>query len=172
MSSATLDELQRAFDASFAAPLPAPAERVDLIALRAGSLSCAVRMAEIGSVVPFHGVGPLPCDEPALLGVAAVRGAVLPVYDLSALAGAGAAHAPRWMLVAAGADRVALAFDEIEEYLRVGRDELVAASDSGSQATPAVAEAVRHGSSLRPVVSIASVLRHLEQRLGLPKKER
>jgi chemotaxis signal transduction protein len=165
--SAKLDELRRAFDASFAAAPPAPAERVDLIALRAGDLSCAVRMAEVGSVVPFREVAPIPCDEPAFRGVAGVRGAMLPVYDLAALMGAGAAAAPRWMLVSGGAERVALAFDEIEEYLRVGRDQIVAAAE-GAAAT----EAVRAGSSVRAVVSVATVLKDLGLRLGVAHKER
>jgi len=167
-----LDELRRAFDSGFASKRAAPAEHVDLIALRAGGRSYAVRISEVGSVVPFRSIAPLPCDEPAMLGIAAVRGAAVPVYDLAALVGDGAARAPRWMLLSGGADRVALAFDEIEEYLRLPRGQLVAASEHGAAATPAVAELVRHGSSLRPVVSLASVLSKLEERLGLPLKER
>jgi chemotaxis signal transduction protein len=170
--SGKLGELRRAFDSGFAAERAAPVERVDLIALRAGERSYAVRISEIGSVVPFRGVVPLPCQEPALLGLAAVRGTAMPVYDLAALVGDGAAAAPRWMLLSAGTDRVALAFDEIEEYLRLPREKLVAASERGAAATPARAEVVRDGSSLRPVVSMASVLRNLEQRFGLPTKER
>ncbi len=170
MSAATgnLDELRRAFDAAFAAPVPAPAECIDLIALRAGTLSCAVRIAEVGSVVPFGGLALLPCEEPAMLGVAAVRGALVPVYDLSALAGSGRARAPRWMLVAAGADRVALAFDAIEAYLRIGREQLVHDAAAGA----AWPEVVRGADRLRPVVSVASLLENLRLRLGLAEKER
>jgi purine-binding chemotaxis protein CheW len=167
-----LDELRRAFDAGFAAPPTEPAERVDLIALRAGRLLCAVRISEIARVAPLRGIAPLPCREPSLLGVASVRGSVVPVYDLAALAADGASRSPRWMLLSAGADRVALAFDEIEEYLRVVPDQLVAASEVGSAGRPVAAEAVRVGSSLRPVVSVASVLRHLKLRLDLLSKER
>jgi chemotaxis signal transduction protein len=166
-----LDELRRAFDSGFASKRAAPAEHVDLIALRAGDRSYAVRISEVGSVVPFRSVAPLPCDEPAMLGIAAVRGTAVPVYDLAALVGDGAARAPRWMLLSGGADRVALAFDEIEAYLRLPRGQLVPASEHGAT-TSAVAELVRSGSSLRPVVSVASVLGLLEQRLGLPLKER
>lgn len=170
--SGKLGALRRAFDFGFAIERAEPVDRVDLIALRAGGRSYAVRISEIGSVVHFRGVVPLPCREPALLGLAAVRGTAIPVYDLAALVGDGAAVAPRWMLLSAGADRLGLAFDEIEEYLRLPREKLVAASERGGAGTPAGAEVVRDGSSLRPVVSMASVLRHLEQRLGLPIKER
>ncbi len=163
-----LDELRRAFDAAFAAPVPAPAECIPVIALRAGPFSCAVRIAEVGGVVPVGRLAVLPCEEPAMLGVAAVRGALVPVYDLSALAGSGRARAPRWMLVAAGADRVALAFDEIEDYLRVGREQLV--RDAGAGA--AWPEVVREADRLRPVVSVASLLENLRLRLGLAEKER
>lgn len=166
-TSSKVDDLRREFDAAFAAPYAAPAARVDLVALRAGTLACAVRTAEVEGVAPFRGVAPVPCGEPAFLGVAGVRGAIVPVYDLAALAGGGAARAPRWLLLSGGAEPVALAFDEMEGYLRVGRDDLVAAAVGA-----AAAEAVRAGASLRPVVSLASVLKDLRRRLGVADKER
>jgi chemotaxis signal transduction protein len=167
----TLDDLRRAFDSAFASA-PAPAlERVDLIALRAGARSYAVRVSDIAGVVRFGDVVPLPCGEPALLGLAAVHGMPLPVYDLAALLGDGAAQAPRWMLLSTGAERVALAFDEIEEYLRVGREHLAAAGHATAASSPS-RELLREGRSLRPVVSVAAIVRELRQRLGLPMKER
>lgn len=172
MSAETLEELRRAFDATFAARRPLPAELVDLVAVRAGGLSCAVRVAEIGGVAPYRCVASLPSEEPSLLGIAAVRGEVLPVYDLAALAGSGVAGAPRWMLLSRGAERVALAFDAIEEYLRVARTAFVAAPPPEPEAKPVAAEFVRGPSSLRPVVSVSALLHTIEGWLGLPRKER
>jgi purine-binding chemotaxis protein CheW len=163
---ATLEALRRAFDSAFAVEPAAATERVDLVAVRAGGRSFAVRVSDFAGVVPFRGVAPVPCDEPAMLGLAAVRGAPLPVYDLAALLGDGSVEAPRWMLLSAGTNRVALAFDEIEEYLRVSREQLVAAPERARVTPSAAAELVRHGSSVRPVVSMTSLLKELEQRLG------
>lgn len=166
MSTATLDALRRAFDSAFAMEPAAATERVDLVALRAGVRSFAVRVSDLAGVVPYRGVVPVPCDEPALVGIAAVRGAPLPVYDLAALLGDGSVQAPRWMLLSDGTNRVALAFDEIEEYLRVPREQLITASQRGRATPSAASELVRNGSSMRPVVSMTSLLKELEQRLG------
>jgi purine-binding chemotaxis protein CheW len=141
--SATLEALRRAFDSTFAVEPAAATERTDLVALRAGGRSFAVRVSDFAGVVPFRGVAPVPCDEPALLGLAAVRGAPLPVYDLAALLGDGYAEAPRWMRRSAGANRGALAFDEIEEYLRVSREQLVEAPQRAGVTPSAAAELVR-----------------------------
>jgi chemotaxis signal transduction protein len=167
--SGRIDELRRTFDSAFASEPAAPVERVDLIALRAAARSYAVRVSEIAGVVPFGGAVPLPCEEPAMLGIAAVRGTPLAVYDLAALVGDGPAKAPRWMLLSAGADRVALAFDELDGYLRIPRDQLVAAApEHGAKATFRPVELARCGASLRPIVSVTAVVRELERRLGPP----
>jgi len=164
-------ELRRAFDSAFAAEPVAPAERVGLIALRAGARSYAVRTSDVASVVAAGAIVPLPCDDPALLGLAAVRGTPLPVYDLAALLGEGAAKAPRWMILSHGPDRLALAFDELEGYLRVPLADIVAAAPDPA-APLAAPELVRAGSSLRSVVSVASVVRRVKQRCGISTKER
>jgi chemotaxis signal transduction protein len=163
-----VEELRRAFDATFATEPAAPVERVDLISLRAGGRTYAVRVSDVGGVLPFGVVVPYPSDERALLGLGVVRGSPVPVYDLAAMLGEGTARSPRWMLLSAGVARVALAFDELEGYLRVPREDLAGASPTDS----ATAELLRRGSSPVPVVSVASIVRRLEQRLGLDLKER
>ena len=57
---------------------------------------------------------------------------------------------------------------EIEEYLRVGRQQLVHDADVGA----AWPEVVRQGGRVRAVVSIASLMVNLRLRLGLAEKER
>lgn len=165
-----LGEMRRAFDSAFAAEPVAPPERVDLIALRTAGRPYAVRASDVASVVATGTVVPFPCDEPALLGLGAVRGAPVPVYDLAALLGDGAAKAPRWTILSHGPERLGLAFDELEGYLRVPAADLAAAPDPA--AGQAATELVRAGSSLRPVVSVASLVRRVKQRCGIPTKER
>jgi chemotaxis signal transduction protein len=166
-----LAELRRAFDSAFAAEPVAPPERVDLIALRAAGRPYAVRASDVASVVATGAIVPLPCDEPALLGLGAVRGTPLPVYDLAALLGEGAARSPRWMILSHDPDRLGLAFDELEGYLRVPLADLAAAAPDAA-ARQAAAELVRAGSSVRPVVSVASLVRRVKQRCGHSTKER
>jgi chemotaxis signal transduction protein len=170
--SGAVEALRRAFDSEFGREPAGPVERVDLVAIRAGGQSHAVRVSEIGGVVPFAAVAPLPCDDAAMLGIAAIRGAPLPVYDLAALLGRSAVGSPRWMLLSAGAERVGFAFDEIEEHLRVPRESLVALPRRASTAGSPPEELVRGGSSLRPVLSMPALLAQLERRLGASTKGR
>lgn len=164
-----LEQLRREFDAAFASEPAPPVARVDLVVVRAGEASYAVRVSEIAAVVPLGGMARVPCDEPAFLGIAAFRGGAVPLYDVAALLGDGAARAPRWMLLAGGEDRVALAFDELGEYLSATPEQLVAAARPGA-AGHERGELVRAGASLRPVISLASVRTELGRRLGLPDK--
>jgi hypothetical protein len=76
------------------------------------------------------------------------------------------------MLVSRGAHRVALAFDEIEEYLRVAGEGLVAAAPRGSTTACTPSELVRDGASPRPVISVAELLKQLEERLAARTKGR
>jgi chemotaxis signal transduction protein len=161
----TLDALRSAFDSGFATEPTAPPEHVDLIVVRAAGASFAVRVAELTGVVPCHAVTPLPCDDATALGIAAVRGVALPVYDLAASLGRGTSSSNRWMLLTAGSDRVALAFEEIEQYVRAPRDGFARAAPHGGSIALVPTEVARVGGALWPVISIADFLKRLEERL-------
>lgn len=85
--SQTVAQLKAAFDASFAAPLTTRAEaREELLALRVGGRAAAVRIRHVAEVHACPPLTSLPSDNPALAGLAAVRGALVAVYDLGILA--------------------------------------------------------------------------------------
>lgn len=159
--SPAVEALRAEFDASFARALAgAPAGRVALLAIRAGSDTVAVRVLDTAGLLEARPVVAVPSSRPELLGVCGVRGAVLPVYSVARLLRAGEpAGAPRWMLLAGAAGKtVALAFDELEGHFAVARDELHGAA-GGEVPLSHVAEVARHGDRTLPVVSIASMLR-------------
>ena len=93
LSAAALAE---AFDAAFARP-PASgrADTQSFLALRLGDDAFAVRVGDIAALHADRRIVPMPSAEPTLLGVAAVRGRIAPVYDLAALLGYPANGAPR-----------------------------------------------------------------------------
>ncbi|WP_437311191.1 chemotaxis protein CheW [Sorangium sp. So ce388] len=119
-----LAELQRAFDASFAAPAEArPEEPARGLAIRAGDRRLVARVDELAAVEPCRRIVPLAGGPPGLLGLAGLRGRLVAVYDLAALVGgrprAGVAGpAPRWLLVCAEHPEIALAIDELEGHAR------------------------------------------------------
>ena len=95
--SATL-ALRRAFDRSFAA-LPAEAPPFeDLLTVRAAGDTFALRLRDVAELIAGLLVAPLPSATPHLLGLAGLRGGVVPVFSLASLLGAaGPAGAPRWV---------------------------------------------------------------------------
>jgi chemotaxis signal transduction protein len=161
-------ELRDAFDRSFAG---APAESPpcdDFLDVRLGPVRHALRVSEMAGLLADVRIAPLPSPIGELLGIAGLRGAILPVYDLRALLGYSTEAPPRWVAIAAAAP-VAFAFDAFERHLRVRRDAVVPHADGGSRH---VREVVRLDEGMRPIVSIASVLDVLEAMANRVRGER
>jgi len=126
-------QLRREFDGRFAAPRAKEVvQRVSLLTIRVGGDPFAVRLGEIQGVFCDRTIAPVPGPLAELLGVAAFRGSVVPVYDLRRFLGYEAGGSPRWMIVAAGAP-VALAFDVLERYLSAPSHAVVEHGGSGRE---------------------------------------
>lgn len=82
-------EVRRAFDASFAAPEASydEDEHRNVLAVRAGDGSFAVRLEALAGVEACRKIVHLPGALPGMLGVAGIRGRLLAVYHLGALLG-------------------------------------------------------------------------------------
>ena len=163
-------DLGQAFDAAFAAPPRRPdPDPLDLLAIRLGQAPYAIRLSEISGLATRRKVVPLPCRTPELLGLAGIRGSLVPVYGLAALLGEESAHeGNRWLLLCGTREPVALAFADLEGYLRVPRSDLLPADP----ARPQVHEVVR-GPTVHAVVSIPAVMETIHERVGpAPAKER
>ena len=166
-------ELRRAFDRSFAEPprgevVPAEA----FLAIRAGGDAWALRLGEIAGLFKDRKVTPLPTAAPGLLGIAGLRGGLFPVYDLATLLGHPRSEPPRWLVLAKGADPLALAFDVFEGHLRVPRERVTAAGPGG--VVRHAERAVRVGDAARPILDVVSIVREIENRARSdgPAKER
>ena len=117
--------LRRDFDQAFAKAARVDATaREDLLAIRVGAQPYAIRLSEIAGLFAGKTITRVPGGAAALRGIAGFRGALLPVYDLSALLGHGGAEAPRWLVIAAAAP-VALAFETFKGQLRVAPDDIL-----------------------------------------------
>ncbi|HEU5048714.1 MAG TPA: chemotaxis protein CheW [Gemmatimonadales bacterium] len=85
----------------------------------AGGRRVGLPVTQLEAVMDSTGVLRVPAAEPALAGVAAVRGATLPVMNLSALLGvAGEGPAEVFVLVEVGGARLCLAVEGAETLLR------------------------------------------------------
>lgn len=166
-------DLRRTFDRAFAEAVRGEVVQTeDLLALRVGSESYALRLSEIAGLYVDRAVTRLPGGVAALLGLASFRGAIAPVYDLHLLLGRPSAETPRW-LVMARTSFVAFAFEAFEGHLRVPRDAIMApGADQGSQ--PLIGEFASIDGCARPIVQLPAALdaiRKLPPRSKLPEEE-
>src|SRR4051812_13907104 len=115
-----LERLRADFDRSFGEPSRNHDVRhVELLAVGAGGRPDALRLSQTAGLSPARPVTSLPGPEPALLGLAGFAGTVVPVYALAALLGHPVAERPRWLVLAAGAPPLGLAFHELDGHFRV-----------------------------------------------------
>jgi chemotaxis signal transduction protein len=167
-----LGELRRAFDRSFAAPPPCgAAETKSLIVIRVAGETLVLRADDIAGIARRKRLVPLPSRTPELLGLAGIRGALVPVFNLAALlALAPCGGEPGWFALAMREAPIALAFDEFEGQVDVERTCLY--DDQTAPARPHVRQLVRIGSLVRPVIEVPSILEAIRKNAGLPGQPR
>lgn len=155
--------LRHAFDRSFAqAPSVDGTTVHDLLDLRFGTVRYALRVEDLAALIADVRITPISTPIPELLGIAAIKGSVLPVYDLGAILGHPSESKLRWMAVAAGDTPVGLAFARFEGHLRVRADAIAAEVRSGASH---VHEVVELDGGARSIVSVASVLDAIANRV-------
>lgn len=146
--------LREAFDRGFAEPPREPGDdRVALLALVAGQEQVAVRVLEAAGLLPARPIVAVPSRRPELLGVAGVRGAVVPIWSAARLLGRADGGPPAWIVLAGAGERVGLAFEAFEGHLLVAPS-VLAAAPGGSH----VAGALHAGDAVRPILSVPSLL--------------
>jgi purine-binding chemotaxis protein CheW len=162
VSAGRAEALRQAFDRGFAeAPRTALAEQADLLALSLAGHPFAIRLGEAAGLFSDRKVTPTPTAIREFRGIAGVRGALVPVYDLAALMGYAPVERLRWLLVAREAP-VAFAFDDFEGQLRLENAALVQHQDQSR-------EFVREVARLpvpRPVIHISSVIVAMRRRMA------
>jgi chemotaxis signal transduction protein len=155
-------DLRQAFDASFAvAPQVDVSPLIDLLEVRVADSPYLLRRADVGGLFRDKTITPLPGRVPDLLGLAAFRGTVVPVYDLGMLLGYAPASATRWLVSVAGGS-VGFAFDGFESYLGARPLSIVPIADA--HARRHVQEAVETPAGFRPIVHVASLVDTLRER--------
>jgi len=167
MSPRSLTELRESFDQSFAEPARShDAEYAELLAVRAGGRAYALRLSQASGLHPDRPVTPLPGPQPALLGVAGFGGAIVPVYDLAALLGHPVPERPRWLVPAAGAPPLALAFHELDGHVRVPAAAIVDEDGGRRSAHDVLRGMVPLPGGTRPIVDLPAVRALVRQLTG------
>jgi chemotaxis signal transduction protein len=159
-------QLREDFDRSFTEPARQhDAEYAELLAIRAGGRAYALRLSQASGVHSDRPVTPLPGPQPALLGVAGFSGAIVPVYDLSALLGHAVPERPRWLVLAAGRPALALAFHGLDGHVRIPVSIIVREADGPSGRDILRGMAPLHGGT-RPIVDLPAARAVVHQLTG------
>jgi purine-binding chemotaxis protein CheW len=123
-------------------------------------------VSEISGLATDRKIVAFPSLIPELLGVAGIRGALVPVYSLAMLLGYSAeTERTRWLALYGTEDPIALAFGEFEGYVRVSRAQLYLAEQKNVARTH-VQQVVRATDLIRAVVSIPLIRKTIQRRCG------
>ena len=167
-------ELRHAFDLSFALPPPQASQEVeDLLTIRVVGDPYAIRLRDIAGMVAGRRVVPVPAATLDLLGLAGIRGGVVPVFGLASILGYGQAPgSPRWMILCGSEEPIALAFSDFEGYLRLPTSSLHA-GEHPRATRQYVNQVASTEAGARAVISIPLVVATIRNRSGhnRPAKE-
>lgn len=161
--------LREAFDTSFSLPRLAGATGAeDLLAIRVGGDAYAMRLRDIGGIVARPTVMPVPAAAPGVLGIAGVRGEIVPVYRLADFLGyVDDPDQSAWMALCSGEQAVALCFSQLEGLLRLptaalhpGGDRLTAHAPRGAYLT----ELATTETGARPIVAVPLIVAAIRDR--------
>lgn len=160
-------ELRTAFDRSFALPPPQETQEVDdLLAVRVGCDRYAIRLRDIGGIVARRTIVAVPAAAPGLMGVAGIRGDIVPVFSLSSFLGYGDDHeAPNWTVLCGGEHPIGLGFAELEGYLRLPRS-AVHADETSQVKRNYVTGIVAIETGARPVIAVPAIITAIRNRRG------
>ncbi len=143
------------FDESFAAPEAERPELVPLLAIRVAGRPYALALRELGGTEAGARIAPVPARSPALLGLAGIRGRVVPVFDLATLFGEVRPETPpHWIALSQGVEAIGLAFSELEGHLERRPEELGAYSSQGQKW---IRGALRGERELRQVIDVSAI---------------
>lgn len=167
-------ELRQEFDLSFALPPPqALAEVEDLLAIRVEGDPYAIRLSDISGLVSGRKVVAVPGVMLDLLGLAGIRGAVVPVFGLASILGYTAANGPpRWMILCGAEPPIAMAFSDFEGFLRIPKSNLHS-DENPRAARQFVNQIASTEGGIRAVIGIPLIVEKIRDRNGhqRPAKE-
>jgi chemotaxis signal transduction protein len=156
-----LEALRHTFDAGYAVPQrEREAEPEDLLAIDIAGHPYALRIRELLGLHVERKITALPAAPPELLGLAAVRGELVAVYDLASLLGYPRAGDSRFLVVGKGRS-VAFAFGTLSGHVRVAKT-LIATSELARETW--LTEVVREPGQTRPIIDLSGISTAIEQR--------
>ncbi len=158
----TVHELRRAFDESFAAAPVVAGEIDELLAIGVAGAPYALRVRDLALIVSGRKVVPLPSARPGLLGLAGIRGSLVPIFSLATLLGGPPSFAPDpWIAVTPGLHPLGLAFASLEGLVRVPRADIGPCAQIDA-VTHCIREVATMAGFTRPILDVVSAVNALK----------
>jgi chemotaxis signal transduction protein len=160
-----LAELRNAFDQTFAvSPSIKTVEQIEnLLSIRMHGNLYALRATEISAFARIPKIVSVPSPFPEVLGLAGIRGGVVPVYSLAAFFGGGCEEGPRWCAWCGSEEPIGFAFGEFEGYVRASQSQIFAQAQEDVTCEHAKS-VLQIDEMIRPIVSLPSIVQLLSQR--------
>ena len=136
--------------------------RVCLISL--GGELFAIDLRNVREVFEVDVITPVPAMPPAVVGVANLRGTVVPIVDLRTVLGLPAnGPVPFAIVIRHGSRQVGVLVDRVPEIRTVRREELLPAQTGGSNAPkPFVSGVLRVEERMGGIVEVPTLLAYVE----------
>ena len=164
-------QMRESFDRAFALPAQYTDTAIEnLLLIKTGTDPYGIKIAEIAGLFCDKKIEPVPSPYRAFLGLAGVKGSVVPVWDLGELLGNGAApNKPRWFVIVAGTPAWALGFTDFEGCIKIPRSDLCPMPGQRASHLP---ETCRMAGGARPVLSLPSLKEVVQAYFQSPDKRR
>lgn len=133
-----------------------------MLVFRLGAERFALPLADVDEVVEMPAIQPLPDAPENVLGIAALRGELVSIYDPRPLLRAGDGHHGATLLFSNGKRRVGIAIDDVFDPILIEADAVRSAP--GMDASDGLLlGVVRNGSDLIGVLDVDALLRALHR---------
>ncbi len=161
-------ELRDAFDRERTLPFASQVgeQTESLLAIRVSGDAYAIKVSEISGLANDRKIVAFPSPIPELLGVACIRGGLVPAYNLAALLGYSVeGDQARWLLLCGIEEPVGLAVSDFDGYIRVPSAQVYAVGQKEA-ARACVSHVIRAADMVRAVVSIPLLRDVIQRRCG------
>jgi chemotaxis signal transduction protein len=160
--ASSAQSLREAFDQSFVeAPETAGQGGEALLGLRLNNDPYALRVRDMAGLVRDRKVAHMPGAGGGFRGLAGIKGALVPVWDLSLVLGYPKAGQAQWLVLAASTAAWALSFDHFDGYLLLPSGALRPAAAEGPHTKVSLLNAVTP-SGLVPVLDLELILKIIQ----------
>lgn len=160
-------QLRQTFDQVFSLPPSTDAGNVEsLIAIRVAGKPFAMQANQIAGLSRVRRIVPLPSRIPELLGIAGIRGRIVPVLNLADLLGLESrAENIRWLVLARTEEVVAFGFEEFEGQVEIAAEALYREPSASGIGHGGLVARLEGG--VRPVVNVLHFTEEIQSGAGL-----